>query len=421
MSTPFDAYTDFPKHWNDGLKWEKDTKPTFRHVQAILLACCERQYLTKFETMPKSVVDKMLHYQPKTFENLADLVSYMLDLTIKNPDAYIVHTGGSIRPSPYFASAGKSDFCFPLNDMYWYCKDNEELVLDIRHDYENEKFKKYSRLDFYIINEAINKFYRDNYPKSKNLSNQHKYFFTKYKRIVNSELMEYLIAVKNLVNGYHQVVLRPDFFSWYGFNESAPKNKRTFVLYDNRKDEDRPSGDENIKGFQTEDIYPQPPVWSGSTYRGTCADGYYDCFVTNEGSEREYYTWQYGFTPHLSTNKIINKSNLAFDLQVHWWEWAREGKYDSEDNYVEEYFNPDENFHQFSKIKQRGWNDLGIIKPDEDIEVFTREDCQQEPTTKPYWMGWSEQKRDIYFEMGMDAILLDFGVEGGFNFYEKTE
>lgn len=400
MSTPFDVLNNPPKHWNDSLEWTEDTKPTIRHLQALLMANYERRYLTRADKLPSGAFKLMNHYLPKTFSSLSQIVNACLNLTI-DASAKVGDLG--ISQPEYFGSAGEEFFCFLKENFFWHNLENESAMLDKLDDEGVASGRFIDRKQF-----AYDIFYRNNFPKNN---------FNKCKTISNKELMQYFIALKKLINGTHLVLVNPSLMCSTR-DEFVKKRLTTFVDYDNRTDRDEDE-EKPIKGFQTETSNSSLPSWNRQTRYGSCFGGSYTKGIVGEGDEDEYDYWEYVYNVYVPPLKIRNLSDIAFSVKVHWWCWAENYYWNNDGEIISNYLNPEVAFFPLTNISQIGWNDFGIFKPKDEKQIFTEQDCYVEPTNKPHWYGWGNENKNVDFDAGMDAILLDFGVEGGFNFYEK--
>ena len=394
MSTPFDIYTYHPKHWNDNLEWTLDTKPTLRHFQAILLACCERKWLTRINSLPSSVVEQMLHYQPKTFDNLVSIIKDCLN--------FVPESNKLINDKKFYASAGKEYLCFNREDMYWHYPKYEDILLDK----SSEGIASGQFIE--VSNRAFEKFYIENYPKSSRVAYSQQKLFDKFMFINNKDVMRFLISVKKIINGAHCIIFKPSIF--YGA-DSFTNCTETFLEWgDGKKD------DYETREFQTRTYFGHPNFQGV----GICYQGEYRCQNVELVEDDKHKHWYYAFSPSTPPYKVINHSSTAFNLKAHWWELAENYELtDTENGFTfTGYLNE---FHPIGNFRERGWHDFGIILPDHSKQIFEPKDSYQEPTTKPYWFGFVKTARVVEFSMGMDALLLDFGVDGGFNFFEKSE
>ena len=375
-----------PTYWDDGIVWTPDTKPTARHFQAIFLAIGERQFAKDqlseggyWNYWGGSLLNwKACAYSAKDITNLNRLVSALYDFFDLDEAEYEAGCFGKGRLEFDLTAEGSAR-------RRWYDDTDEETSNSFYHklisNYNTKRIDVYAGLIDYrnIVKTMLNKC--PLVMKCDKMSE------------ANRKIMAWLIDFKNALNELHTIFVPCSL----GY----------------------PVDVDGVTDTYSEEYYYEESESEGVTNSGTWTTGREqqmsnNLYVIDGGiSNYKYEGWtdkHYWARVRVPPISIQNQLPFSYKASLH-----ISGSCYQDNSFADDEYFAIEPIGDY--IKKVGWNDLGTLNPNDEVQILDSSVCYNGQDVRRYWNKYgSRDNCDIRFRVQIDVIRLDFRVAGGFKF-----
>lgn len=398
MSVNLGIYTENPPtHWNDGLDWSLTAKPTLRHIQAILCAVSERATLTSGEDGNSLLVD--LPYASNITIEMLNILASKIYKYLPPSFIFTDTNTSNLNRNKYFFSIGKECLNFDSQRAFWWNTELDEYATyGYYQDEEGGRFRNIPTMrdlsQAYFSKEVANKT-----------------LFIKGSHLDNNAIMQWLNEIKDTINKLHSIVVFPDVFKINSSNTPFPLTRSCWMEYEEHA---------NGKTYGDKELHY---ILDAADWDVEYAfiSGRYSCIVDKPRGDVSGYDryWDYAFGCYASPYKVVNLDKMSFKLSAHFWQHAYETIYklnEEDDNLVDVVSEKFLDFLPIEGFSIKGWNDFGIVAPENEVQIFSTNMCSNVWEQYPFYEAFDPTYKTIEFDMGVDAFLLDFRIDGGFKF-----
>lgn len=375
-----------PTSWSDGIDWSFEAKPTARHFQAIFLAIGEREFAKDqlgeggyFNYWSGSLLNwEACAYSAKDITNLNGLVNVLYDFFDLDEVEYEAGCFGN----------GRLEFDLTIEGSArhrWYDDTDESEP----NSFYNKLISNYRTKRINIVAGTID--YRS---IVKTMLNRCPMIAKCDKMsVANRKIMEWLIEFKNALNKLHTIIVP----CGLGY----------------------PVDVDGVTDTYTEEYYYEESETEGVTNSGTWTterehnrnqnlniiDGGISNYNSGDFIDKHY--WARVRVPPIS---IQNQLPFSYKASLH-----ISGECYQDNSFADDEYFDIEPIGEY--IKKVGWNDLGILNPNDEIQILDSSFCYNGNGVRNYWNKYGGRDNClIYFNVQIDMIRLDFRVTGGFKF-----